>query len=215
MPFSGKYDDLSEHPVTQIIEKQLKDDCNKVLDRQVHAQFDTTKLQAVGGAGGSINLTENGTPAAANDQALTADHFKTISDLMAERNVPTWDGSDYICVARPSTLRPLKNDLEQIRQYTGEGYSQIVNGEVGRYEGIRCVQQTTVPSEGWANGKSDAAYFFGADVCVEGVAIPEEVRGRLPGDYGRSKGLAWYYLGGFANVHTEAAQTRMIKWASA
>ena len=49
----------------------------------------------------------------------------------------------------------------------------------------------------------------------EAIAIPEEIRGKIPSDYGRSKGVAWYYLGGFGLVHTVAAQARIMEWASA
>ena len=39
---------------------------------------------------------------------------------------------------------------------------------------------------------------FGADPVIEGVALPEEVRAKIPEDYGRSKGLAWYSLLGWS-----------------
>jgi hypothetical protein len=50
---------------------------------------------------------------------------------------------------------------------------------------------------------------------AEGVAVPEEMRGKIPTDYGRSKGIAWYYLGGFGIVHTLAQNVRIVKWDSA
>ena len=50
---------------------------------------------------------------------------------------------------------------------------------------------------------------------AEAITVPEEMRGKIPTDYGRSKGVAWFYLGGFGIVHTEAAQARIIKWDSA
>lgn len=34
-------------------------------------------------------------------------------------------------------------------------------------------------------------------------------------DYGRSKGVAYYYLGGFGIVQSVAAQARMVKWDTA
>jgi hypothetical protein len=52
------------------------------------------------------------------------------------------------------------------------------------------------------------------DTVAEAVCVPEEIRGKLPGDYGRSKGVAWYYSGGFALVQTVAAQARIVKWDS-
>ena len=55
---------------------------------------------------------------------------------------------------------------------------------------------------------------YGADTVAEGVVVPEEMRGKIPSDYGRSRGVAWYYLGGFGIVHTQAAQSRIVKWDS-
>jgi len=49
---------------------------------------------------------------------------------------------------------------------------------------------------------------------AEAIAVPEEMRGKIPTDYGRSKGIAWYYLGGFGIVHTSAINTRIVKWDS-
>ena len=96
----------------------------------------------------------------------------------------------------------------------------IMNGEIGRYENVRYVEQTNV-SKGivggaaWTNAKSDWAYFFGEDTVAEGIAVPEEMRGKIPTDYGRSKGVAWYYLGGFGIVHSTVANQRIVKWDSA
>jgi hypothetical protein len=99
--------------------------------------------------------------------------------------------------------------------YVESGFGMIMHGEMGRYEGIRFVEQTNVASEGWTNSKSDAVFFFGADTVAEGIVIPEEIRGKIPSDYGRSKGVAWYYLGNFGLCHTDAANARILKWDSA
>lgn len=53
------------------------------------------------------------------------------------------------------------------------------------------------------------------DTVNEALVIPEEIRAKLPGDYGRSGGIAWYYLGGFGIFHDTAAQSRIVKWDSA
>ncbi len=88
-----------------------------------------------------------------------------------------------------------------------------MNGEVGRYESVRFVEQTHIAKEAFTN--SDFVYFFGEDTVAEAVAIPEEIRGKIPTDFGRSKGIAWYYLGGFGLVHSAASQSRIVKWDSA
>ena len=55
------------------------------------------------------------------------------------------------------------------------------------------------------------------DTVAEAIAVPEEMRGKIPTDYGRSKGVAWYYLGGFGNAHKVTGNTaneRIVKWDS-
>lgn len=221
IPHTLKYEAMSEHNVPEVITKTLKNDANRQFDVITHAQFNATILRAVGGASGAITLTDNGTPSGQNNVAMSKDHIKTIRDTMEERNIPVFDSEDYVGVMRPTTLRPVQNDLEAVFQYVDDGYKRIVNGERGRYEGVRFVTQTNIPSEGWANGLSDAAYFFGADTVTEAVAIPEELRGKIPDDYGRSKGIAWYYLGAFKITHANQStaesklQARIIKWDSA
>ena len=108
----------------------------------------------------------------------------------------------------------------------------IATGEIGRYENCRFVEQTNVPKGGaadsttwdpytstpdpWNNALSDWIFFFGEDTVAEAIAVPEEMRAKIPTDYGRSKGVAWYYLGGFGLVHeTDASQARVVKWDSA
>ena len=83
----------------------------------------------------------------------------------------------------------------------------IFNGEIGRYESVRFVEQTFIPKGGaanatsydpwggvaqpWTNGLSSWAAFMGSDTVTEAVCVPEEVRAKIPGDYGRSRGIAW------------------------
>ena len=217
VPFSQKLDNLSKHPVKEVVQKVLKNDANKALDTAAYNQFKSTLLTAVGsGAAGSeaVAFVADGTLTGAA-VPLTTGHVKIIVDEMKERDIPAYDGTHYFCLGRPSTYRPIKDELEDIRKYIDAGYQQIMNGEVGRYEGVRFVEQTNIASAGYTAG--DEAFFFGEDTVAEAIVVPEEIRGRIPGDYGRAKGVAWYYLGGFGIVHndTGAVQNRIIKWGGA
>lgn len=218
VPYTGKLDDLSEHPVKAIIHEVMKQDASETLDAAAYEKFDDTPLVVAPTGGNStdaVTLSTTGTTAITNNVAMGKDHVKAIVDLMKERNIPTYAGNDYIATGRPSAFRKLKNDLEAVHQYVQQGFSMILAGEIGRYEGVRFIEQTNIAAESWTNGKSSQVHFMGNDRVVEGIAIPEEVRGKIPSDYGRSKGIAWYYLGGFALVHTDAAQARIVKWGSA
>lgn len=218
VPYTGLLDDLSERPVREIVNKAMKNDAKKAFDIAAHAQYNTALLRVAptgGTATDAVTLTTNGTATATNNVAFNKDHAKAIVDLMKERNIPPYMGDDYMAIAHPTTLRTFKNDLEGIHQYTREGFQMILNGEIGKYENTRYVEQTNVAKASWTNSKSNWIFFFGEDATAEGCAIPEEVRGKLPGDYGRSKGVAWYYLGGFAKNRLTAVDERIVKWDSA
>ena len=226
VPYSGKLDNLSKFPVMELIQKVLKNDAVKTFDRFAWNQFNQTVLRAipVGGTDtAAITLTTNGTVTGTNSIAYNNAHAKSIVDTMKERNIPAYLGDDYYALAWPTTLRGFKNNLETIHQYSDTGFKLIMNGEIGRYENVRYVEQTNIAkgsgTDGitqtpWVNGKSDWAFFFGNDTVAEAIAVPEEMRGKIPSDYGRSKGVAWYYLGGFGIVHTIAANARIVKWDS-
>ena len=232
VPYTGMLDNLSKHPVQEIINKVLKNDAKKALDGQAWYQFNQTLLRVVASSGTdttAVTLTTNGTATGTNSVNLHKNHIKSIVDIMKERNIPPYMGDEYFGIAWPTTWRPVKNDLESVYQYRDEGFQMIYNGEIGKFEGVRFIEQTNIPHgiynsgnyvtsssfTAWAAGLSDWAFFFGEDTVAEALVVPEEVRGKIPSDYGRSKGIAWYYLGGFAITQTQALQTRIVKWDSA
>jgi hypothetical protein len=162
---------------------------------------------------------------------------------MKERGIPAYTGDDYYAVAWPSTFRTLKTALEGVNQYVTEGWQRVMNGEVGRYENIRWIEQTNIAHGGavdinpyhtsggswswndtvtsaatgaWNLAGTDWIMFFGEDTVAEAVCIPEEMRGKIPTDFGRSRGVAWYYLGGFGIVHSgfSNANSRIAKLES-
>jgi len=225
VPYSGMLDDMSLHPVKQIIHKALKNDANKAMEILAHGQFDATLLVVgpAGAAGDSatqieVSVTgEAGLVATDNDAAMTDDHVKAIILEMKERNIPAFDGSNYMCIGRPKSFEQFRIDLEAKSIYVDMGFGMMLNGEIGRsYDGCRFFEQTTIINAGWNKLKSDECYFFGEDTVMEGIIIPEEIRGKIPGDYGRSKGVAWYAINGFGIVHNVAGavQNRVVKWGS-
>ena len=226
IPYSGKLDNLSKFPVMELVQKVLKNDAVKSFDRLAWNQFNQTLLRVIPVSGtdvAAITLYTNGTITGTNTIAYNNAHAKSIVDMMKERNIPAYLGDDYYSLAWPSTLRTFKNNLESIHQYSETGFKLIMNGEIGRYENTRYVEQTNIAkgigTDGitqtpWSQGKSDWMFFFGNDTVAEAIAVPEEMRGKIPSDYGRSKGVAWYYLGGFGIVHTLASNARIVKWDS-
>lgn len=233
VPYTGKLDDLSRHPVEEIIKKVLKIDAKETLDGAAHAQFNLTGLTVTPTSASAVTIEEGGCTLT-NNNAMTKEHIKNIVDALKERNIPPYMGDDYYCIAWPTTFRTFKNDLETINIYVETGFRHVMNGEIGRYESVRFIEQTHVAKGGavdsttwtfrtpdpWNNTASDWAFFLGEDTVAEAVAIPEEIRGKIPTDFGRSRGIAWYYLGGFGIVHAGNAtdgyeNCRILKWESA
>lgn len=232
VPYTEFLNNMSKHPVQEIINKVMKNDCKRAMDGQAWRQFDLTPLRVVPAGSGTsttaLTLTTNGTATGTNTIAFGKTHARLIADTMKERNIPPYDGDEYFGIAWVSTWRQLKNDLESVYQYRDSGLQMIINGEIGKYEGIRFVEQTDIPKgrynsgnyitgsfTTWSTALSDWAFFFGQDTVAEAIVIPEEIRGKIPGDFGRSRGIAWYYEGGFALTQTQAAQARIVKWDSA
>jgi len=230
VPYAGKLEALSKFEVRKPVMQALRNDAAKTMDRAAWTQFNNALLRVTPAAGTSttsLALTTNGTATGTNAAAYSKQYAKLVVDLMKERNIPAYTGDDYVAIAWPSTYRGLKNDLESIHTYTVPGIQLIFNAEIGRYENMRYIEQTNIPKgistdggltgTGWTTGNSDWIFFCGEDTAVEAIAIPEEMRAKIPTDYGRSKGVAWYYLGGFGIIHansSDVADARIVVWDS-
>jgi hypothetical protein len=236
IPYSEALESLAEVSVRQPIMKVLKYDASCDIDCLVHAEFNKTPLRVAATAtGDSVTLTTNSTATLTVSQQLSTTNHKSIIDLMKGRDIPYYTDSDYYMVARPGGLRKIKDQLESIHQYTTTGLEMIMNGEIGRYEECRFVEQTVVPAGGAADSTTfdaftntadawnaaaapDWAFYFGADTVCEAVHTPEEIRAKIPDDYGRSKGIAWYALLGYGITHNSSssiANVRILKFDSA
>lgn len=236
IPYSEALESLAEVNVRQPIMKVLKYDALCDLEALVHTEFNKTPMRVAATAtGDAVTLTTNSTATLTVSQQLSTTNFKSIIDLMKGRDVPFYTESDYYAIARPGGLRKLKDQLESIHQYTTTGLEMIMNGEIGRYEECRVVEQTVIPAGGAADSTTfdaftntadawnaaaapDWAFFIGGDTVCEAVHTPEEIRAKVPDDYGRSKGVAWYALLGYAITHNSSsslANVRVFKWDSA
>lgn len=234
VPYTGKLTAMAYHDVVSVIDKVLKDDAAHCFDVEAWMAFDQTVLTVAPTGGTStslLTLETTGTCTVTNNVAMGKDHLKALSDTMVERNIPPYMDGKYFGVGHQSTWRTVRNDLETIHQYTETGLAMIMAGEIGRYEDFRLIQQNSIPKGGaadsatfdpiqntadaWNNAKSSWAFFFGADTVTEAMVLPEELRAKIGQDYGRSKGIAWYAIGGFGIVHSDATNARIVKWDSA
>jgi len=226
IPFSFKSEALSEFDVKEIVRGGLLDDAAKVLDGKVERRYNETKLRFVGTSTTAHTLTTNGTATVTNTSILNSRHVRKMRLELEKRNVPAYEGDSYVCIASLEAIESLEGAMEGVNQYTETGVHKIYNGEVGRLHGVRFVKDfyasrftvdaaaRTATAKSWTKAQSLDAYMFGKGVVREAIVVPEEIRMKVVTDYGRSKGIAWYFLGGWALEWDTEGDSRIIKWDS-
>ena len=228
IPFTFQVKTLSEFDIRNIIRQGLLNDFAKVQDSLIERQFNATPLRYVGTGASAGTLYTNGTAAANNNIALNIYHLGVLIDALKNRNVPGYAdaGGDYVLIGGVKALRNLKTSMQTVNQYTESGYKKIVDGEVGRIDGCRIVEDRqacdnvydaaarTFTATSWTNGLSSPAYIFGSPTVRELIVVPEEIRAKEPTNYGLSHGLSWFYAGGHKIEWTGASNARIIKWDS-
>lgn len=223
IPWDEEFETFSEFEVRDPISSTLTDDMVKALDWRAWDQFDDTDVAYT--PRGAIDTptydwTVNGaTPSNAATRDWQLWDYKNIIDALKKgvygsntsKQVPPWDGVNYICIGGVDALRALKDDPDwEKAQYYGDP-EKLFSGETGRIYTGRCIEDNHLAST--INGYKGEAVIFGADAVTECVATPEEIREGIPGDFGRDMALAWYYLGGFKCVwdYSSDADNRIVK----
>jgi len=231
IPFTFKLEALSEFDIRDIVETGLANDMAKVMEGLIERQFNGCALRAVGTATNSTVITTNGTATIVNTSVLNEHHIRKMALELKKRNVPGFSsaGGDYAMICSHEAIESLQGAMTTINQYTETGFSRIVSGEQGRIHGVRIIEDgfatrftynasaRTATAKSWSQGLSLDAYMFGSPTVTEAVAVPEEIRVKIPTDYGRSQGIAWYFIGNWQLIYgtSEAADCRIIKWDSA
>ena len=212
IPYTGKLDDLSEFSVDNLITMALRNDMAKTLDSAVASKFKESDISYTPTSSSAGTFDVDGTVNTTATANLSVFHVKEIVDAMKTgiyssvgtgNPVPPWDGENYICIASVKALRGIKDDpdFEEVMKYADP--ERLLTGEVGRFYGVRFIETNHTSSLSNGVGTSSVlgeAIFFGSDPVIEAVAVAEEIRAKIPEDYGRSKGVAWYGLMGFENV---------------
>lgn len=218
IPYSGKLEALAEFDPNNIAQRVLLNDQSTVLDAIIASYYKACKYiyTPTDADTGTFETPADGIPTLSWDNDFNVGHLNEVVDKMKTLLIPPYDGENYICIGSVKALRNIKlmDDWKNAARYGDP--DRLFHGEVGMYEGVRFIetnnsaalQDHSTPANG------GEMVFFGEDPCVEGVAIPPEIRAKIPTDYGRSKGVAWYALMGwvapFRWTATTEEQTRAI-----
>lgn len=206
VPFTAKLQTLGQFQIEPVTEQKLRDDMVKVLESACGSQYVATDYVAVCTATNGVAFTTNGTATATATSDLTAFNVRKIVDYMRKKLIPFYDGQSYVAICSIQSMSGMFNDTatagwNDLSKYTAEYASGAHMGELGSFYKTRFVEETGYLSNAiGASSLYGASVFFGNDNVYEAVAVPEEIRTKVPHDYGRDMGLAWYALLGFKIV---------------
>lgn len=206
IPFTNQLVALAELDVDNSVVQTLMNDMAKTLDSVAGAQFQSSDLTYVCSLSNSVNITTSGTASSTASSNLNGTNWRLICDDMRKKNIPFYDGQSYVVICSVQALSGFFSDTQlggfvDVTKYSDTLSEYLYRGEAGRYYMGRFVEETNLLSN--APGTTltaGEACAVGFDAVMEGVAIPEELREKVPTDYGRSQGIAWYALLGFVKI---------------
>jgi N4-gp56 family major capsid protein len=187
------------------VQMVLKDQMKLSLDTGAAAAFKNAKIKYSPQTATSSLISTTGAIGGAALVNLNVFHCGEIRDyLYGTLLAPPWDSEgNYIGLASTKALRGIKSDpaWEEWNKYVTP--QKKFNSEVGKIESIRWIevnhQQALSNNKGTGNVLGEAVV-FGRDAVVMVAAHDPELLIKIPGDFGRDKGCAWYGILEFADV---------------
>lgn len=224
VPYSSLSKDLAHFDIENKIQKALKNQLALRMDKVCFDAFKAGKVKAIPDGVASLTFDTDGTASTTATVNLNVYHVEQMRDYAKSTlNIEPYGGSegDYICLASTKACRGLKRDPNWEKWHTYGSPDMKFKGEVGRIEGVRFIEVNNTNSLSGSKGSGGVlgeAVMFGDDPVAMATVIDPELRAKESGDYGRSKGVAWYGIYGFAQIWYDSAnagEARVIHITSA
>lgn len=220
--YTSLSNDLSFFDINNPVQRKLKDQLAIYLDNLAASAFDDAYVCAIPTSASAITWDTDGTPSTEATNNLSAAHCGVIRDYMRDSlHVPWYKSGYYMGIGSTKALRGIKGDgeFQAWRQYL-RPEEVLFKSEVGMVEQIKWVESNNTSALSNAKGSGSVlgeAFIFGDD----GVALVEveapELRAAIPGDFGRSKAVAWYGILAFGliwDATATAGEARVIRVTS-
>lgn len=202
VPYTEKLETLAEFDPQDVSSSALKSDMLEVIDSLVSAQFDLARFVAVCTATNGTVFATGGSAGSSSANANMSDkNVRDVVDFMEQKWIPKYADGNYRAILSVNSKRGIYDFLQAIAMYTKPEYMH--NNEVGQYYSTRFVVDNyggTLSDAVGTGGVFGEAFFFGKEAVMEAVALLEEVRMKVPTDYGRSKGVAWLGILGWKKM---------------
>lgn len=209
VPFSSFSMDLAYFDEQSKVQKKLMQQMKIGMDVACATSAKLGQVKAIPDGISSLTFDTDGTASTAATVNLNMYHVQQTRDYMfSTLNIEPYSGEDYICLLATKAKRGLMSDPDwkDWKKYTDP--SAMYNGEIGRIENIRFIEVNNTNALSGSKGTGSVlgeAIFFGADFLSMAVAQDPELRAKIPTDYGRSKGVAWYGIYGFGQIWYDSA----------
>lgn len=195
VPYTSLSLDLSSFDLENPIQRKLREQMRLVLDTKAATAFKNTliKYTPEGATSGTFNTDGTATEVVGSNMNIF--HVEEIRDYMFDDlQVPPLEGGDYLGIFRTLGLRGIKRDpdWEEWHKYTDPQVK--FNGEIGRIESVRFIEtnHANALSKLGASSQLGEGVVFGDDAVGMAEAMTPELRAAIPGDFGRSRAVAWY-----------------------
>lgn len=209
IPFTSFAMDLAYFDENSKVQKKLMQQMKISMDNAAATAAKSGKIYAIPDGVSSLVMDTDGTPSTAATVNLNMYHIQQIRDyLYSTLNVQPYSGDDYMCLISTKGKRGIVSDPAWVDWHKYTDPSSMYNAEIGRIENIRFVESNNTSALSGSKGTGSVlgeAIFFGEDFLSMAVAQDPELRAKIPTDYGRSKGVAWYGIYGFGQIWSDSA----------
>lgn len=194
VPYTSLMNDLSHVDYENIVQRKLREQLTLSLDTLFASAYKTAKIKYIPTGATAATIATGGSFTTSALVNMNVYHVEEIVDYLVDTLYVDPVGDDFIGIFRRLSMRGIKRDVnwETWHKYTDP--MAKYNGEVGRLEGMRFIETNHAN----ALGKVGTGSVLGEGVCFgqDSVAVAEaeapELRAAIPGDFGRSKAVAWY-----------------------
>lgn len=209
IPYTSLSLDLAHFDLENAIQKKLRQQLQLSLDITASAAFKTGQIKAIPAGTSTTTFDTDGTASTSATSNVNVYHIEQVRDYLFSTIYaePYMDG-DYVWLSATKGIRGIKRDPNWEKWHTYTDPEAKYNGEVGRLENCRFIEINHSSALSGSKGTGSVlgeGVCFGDDPVAMGVVQDPELRAKESEDYGRSKGVAWYGIYGFAQIWSDSA----------
>ena len=219
IPYTEKLERLSKFDTQDAHNRAIINDVGKALNVAAAIEFRRSRIKATPvGSDATPTLKFELRPASEVTCATAATRQAQIEDVLQITEalksgiytssdtgttvaslspVPPYDDDgNYVCVCSVGHAGAIRRDPDFINAALYGDPERLFAGEIGRYHGVRFIEDNHLLAN-TMNGYRGEAVYFGAEAVKEIVVLMEEIRRGVPMDGGRDRSFYWYGIMGF------------------